>query len=189
VKLIDRPSPNHKARRAGVRVDTVLLHHTGSGPRDNSVAWLCNPESMVSAHYVVDRDGKVYRLVDEKRAALHAGLGRLPWEPEVGYDFNHRSVGVEIVNVGDGKEPFTEAQYRALGELVPAIVFRLADAHDGGLLRVRPVEGPPPGVDQYTVTGHRDVACDKAGRYGRKTDPADNFDWGRIRAALQPRST
>ena len=28
------------------------------------------------------------------------------------------------------------------------------------------------------VLGHRDVAP------GRKTDPADNFDWGRIRAAL-----
>lgn len=183
MRLIERPSPNHKRRLPGVLVDTVLLHHTGGGPKDNSVAWLCNPDSLVSAHYVVDRDGTVYQLVDEARAALHAGICRFPWEPERGYDFNHRSVGIEIANQGDGKEPFTEAQYRALSELVPDICARLTGG--GGLVDVRSKHGPMPGQTfMVSVMGHRDVACDKAGRFGRKTDPADNFDWGRIRAAL-----
>lgn len=183
MRLVEHPSPNHKTRLPGVRVDTVLLHHTASGPKDNSVSWLCNPTSGVSAHYVVDRNGTVYFLVAEERAALHAGICRFPWEPEVGYDFNHRSVGIEVVNQGDGKEPFTEAQYRALGELVPDVVRRL-----GGEALVRPSRDVGDRrclLDSVVVTGHRDVAWDnKLHRYGRKNDPADNFDWARIRAAL-----
>lgn len=54
----------------------------------------------VSAHFVVARDGTIYRLMDEDRVARHTiGL-------------NHLSIGVE--NVGDGEEyPMTQAQVEA----------------------------------------------------------------------------
>lgn len=180
-EVIDHPSPNHSARKPGVRVDTVLLHHTASLDSWPSVEWLCNPKSGVSAHYVITNGGSIYRLVPEDRKAWHAGKGRLPWETCPEYDFNHRSVGIEIVNPGDGKTPFTDAQYRALEWLVPDICKRLglvsvgmAREHgDGGI-----VLSPNGKGWRGYVLGHRDVAP------GRKTDPADNFDWGRIRAAL-----
>jgi N-acetylmuramoyl-L-alanine amidase len=183
MKLIDYPSPNHGPRAQKFRVDTVLIHHTGGAPGDNSVAWLCNPKSEASAHYVVDVDGKVFRLVDEKRAAWHAGWGRLPWEPGTGYNFNHRSIGIEVVNPGDGKTPFTEAQYVALAALMPDVVRRIGRDI---FLRLEPrlVEGPQTKAEPAYVLGHRDIACFRDGRFGRKADPADNFDWGRVRAAL-----
>lgn len=185
MNIIDHPSPNHSERKAGVRVDTVLLHHTGTKHPDGLVgalavdlAWLRNPEAGVSAHYVVGPSGGIYRLVPEERKAWHAGKGRLPWETCEPYDFNHRSIGIEVVNPGDGVTPFTEAQYRALEWLVPDVARRLGwdcatflYGHTVDLL---------PGVrgQRGYVLGHRDVAP------GRKTDPAGNFDWGRISKAL-----
>jgi N-acetylmuramoyl-L-alanine amidase len=180
--IIDHPSPNHSPRKAGVRVDTVLLHHTASLDSWPSVEWLSNPKSGVSAHYVITNGGSVYRLVPEEMKAWHAGKGRLPWETCPEYDFNHRSIGIEVVNPGDGKTPFTEAQYTALAWLVPDILGRINHHY------VLCSEGPgkrwsvaqsPMGQWAY-ILGHRDVAP------GRKTDPADNFDWARIREALAP---
>jgi N-acetylmuramoyl-L-alanine amidase len=175
-EVIDHPSPNHSARKLGVRVDTVLLHHTGSSNGNGPLAWLCDPTSGVSAHYMVGPLGVVHRIVSEHRKAWHAGKGRLPWETVPEYDFNHRSIGIEVVNPGDGKTPFTEAQYRALEWLVPGIVRR----HGGvGVHALGASTGREALARGWClVLGHRDVAP------GRKTDPADNFDWGRIRAAL-----
>jgi N-acetylmuramoyl-L-alanine amidase len=175
MKIIDRPSPNHSARKPGVRVDTIVIHHTASDFDKPTIEWLCSPKSGVSAHYVVGTKGAAVRLVPEHRKAWHAGLGRLPWETCAEYDLNHRSIGIEVVNPGDGKTPFTEAQYLALAWLVPDIVRRLGGTHP----MVRPQRAPRGPVGVVYVLGHRDVAP------GRKTDPADNFDWGRIRRALE----
>lgn len=194
MNIIDHPSPNHSPRKPGVRVDTIVIHHTASDVDRPTIEWLCSPTSGVSAHYVVGTKGAVVRLVDEVRKAWHAGIGRLPWETgpftttsgkisREGYDFNHRSIGIEVVNPGDGKTPFTEAQYAALCWLVPDIITRMGDDLDVCLRTewVHPelaLVSPVPLHPVY-VLGHRDVAP------GRKTDPADNFDWGRIRRALE----
>jgi N-acetylmuramoyl-L-alanine amidase len=173
--VIDHPSPNHSARKASVRVDTVLLHHTATAGVVPALTWLSDPQSGVSAHYVIGcYPGEVYRLVPEHLKAWHAGKGRLPWETCHEYDFNHRSIGIEIVNPGDGKTPFTEAQYRALAWLVPDVVRRLRIEN----VEVQPASPGRPLSGMSRVLGHRDVAP------GRKTDPADNFDWARIREAL-----
>lgn len=187
--LIDHPSPNHSPRRPGVRVDTVLLHHTGT---DHLGRWsdggalntLCNPKDGVSAHYLVETTGRVLRLVPEHLKAWHAGPGRLPWETVKPYDFNHRSIGVELVNPGDGVTPFTEAQYAALGELLPDIVRRINRPPTvvAGWQKRRGSVVLEEGAHCF-VLGHRDVAP------GRKTDPADNFDWGRVRSMLAGRAT
>lgn len=176
--IIDHPSPNHSERKSGVRVDTIVIHHTASRNNVVPVVWMLNPSSGVSAHYVVLTDGDVLRLVPESLKAWHAGNGRLPWETCKPYDFNHRSIGIEVVNPGDGVTPFTEAQYRALEWLVPDVVRRLGwqtavmRKRDDRVTCSRAI-----GLVGY-VFGHRDVAP------GRKTDPADNFDWGRIRRAI-----
>lgn len=189
VNIIDHPSPNHSPRKAGVRVDTVVIHHTGSDSLYSAATWMCDPKSGVSAHYVIGRGGQVFRLVPESRKAWHAGVACLPWEKgpwkvrgrttDEGYGwFNDRSIGIEVVNPGDGVTPFTEAQYAALEWLVRYVVGRL----DGPPL-VRPTRAVADPRDVVYVLGHRDVAP------GRKTDPADNFDWGRIRKALTGSST
>lgn len=63
----------------------------------------------VSAHFLVDRDGTIYRLVPETRMARHCiGL-------------NYDSIGIE--NVGGGKAaPLTDQQVRANAALVRYLV-------------------------------------------------------------------
>lgn len=59
----------------------------------------------VSSHFLVDRDGTIYQLLDEKRIARHCiGL-------------NHVAIGIE--NVGGGKQyPLTKEQLKANTELI-----------------------------------------------------------------------
>lgn len=177
---------NHHGDRNGTRVDTIVIHHTGDDMPHAAVKWFRNRHSRVSAHYVIERDGQVVQMVEEDRAAWHAGLGKLPWETCHYYNVNLRSIGIELVNLGDGKQPFTDEQYRALAQLLDDVCDRLPGKL--GVI-VQPVRGRPPEefahaceavivTGHVLILGHRDIAP------GRKTDPADNFDWARVRKAL-----
>jgi hypothetical protein len=83
---IDRSSyrsPNFDNRPGGI--EGICLHTTeGNFPHD--AGWLCNPQSRVSAHYVIDRVGGMYCLVDDHHRAWHAGH---TWG-------NDHTIGIEI---------------------------------------------------------------------------------------------
>jgi N-acetylmuramoyl-L-alanine amidase len=155
---VSRPSPNHEPRQ-GVDIDVILLHHTGTNLVTVDLATLRRSRggSRVSAHYLLAPTGTLYQLVADHEAAWHAGASSLrgATEPSV----NLRSIGIEITNDGTGQTPFTPEQYLMLERLVPY----LARAYK---------------VPKENILGHRDVAP------GRKTDPADNFDWARVRRAV-----
>ena len=70
----------------------------------------------VSSHFVVDRDGTIYRLQPETRFARHCiGL-------------NHIAIGIE--NVGDeGKYPLTDAQVEADAALIRDLAHRFPITH------------------------------------------------------------
>ena len=57
----------------------------------------------VSTHYVVDRQGTVYRLIPEERIAWHAGKGK--WLEERFTDrLNAYSIGIELLGMGTAEE-------------------------------------------------------------------------------------
>ncbi len=87
----ERPSPNHASRRSPPRIDMLVLHYTGMRDAEVALDRLCDPASRVSAHYLVEEDGGVWRLVPELRRAFHAGLSC--WEGE--HDLNLVSIGIE----------------------------------------------------------------------------------------------
>ncbi|NOK19953.1 peptidoglycan recognition protein family protein [Corallococcus carmarthensis] len=155
--VISAPSPNSDSRN-GADIDAIVLHHTGTNNGAGDMAWMRNPDSKVSAHYMLDRDGKIYQLVGDTKRAWHAGKGELHGVPT---DVNARSIGIEIVNDGSGKTAFTDAQYKALTQLV-------------GYLKQEYK------VPANNIVGHKDVAVPK----GRKDDPAANFDWARLRKGI-----
>jgi N-acetylmuramoyl-L-alanine amidase len=154
---VQAPSPNQNSR-GGMDIDTIVLHHTASSNGAGDLAWMRNPKSEVSAHYMLDKDGTLYQLVGDEKRAWHAGTSELHGVPT---DVNGRSIGIEIVNAGNGKDPFTDAQYRVLNQLVG----HLKQKYD---------------VPTNNIVGHKDVAVPK----GRKSDPAPNFDWSRIRGGM-----
>lgn len=81
-------------------------------------ARLCDPAAEVSAHWLIDENGRTEQLVCETRRAWHAGQGA--WHGRD--DVNSRSIGIEIVNPGDC--PFTSAQMKALETLLAQIMAR-----------------------------------------------------------------
>jgi N-acetyl-anhydromuramyl-L-alanine amidase AmpD len=73
----------------------------------------------VSAHYLIDRRGTVYRLVDDKDIAYHAGTSKMPDGRKNVNDF---SIGIEMMNTEDGQ--YTKAQYAAVNSLVDSLKSR-----------------------------------------------------------------
>lgn len=144
----EEPSPNFNERRRPVSM--VVLHYTGMRTGQEALERLCDPAAEVSAHYLIDEDGTVFRLVDEGRRAWHAG--RSCWRGED--DVNSASIGIELVNPGHewGYRPFPRAQMDALLPLLGSIVTR----YD---------------IPRANVVGHSDVAP------ARKEDPGELFDW------------
>ncbi|MCH8167953.1 MAG: N-acetylmuramoyl-L-alanine amidase, partial [Proteobacteria bacterium] len=110
-------SPNFGPRRGVAAPDMVVLHYTGMDTAAAALGRLTDPASEVSAHYLVDLDGRVVRMVGEEMRAWHAGPGS--WGGVA--DINSRSIGIEIVNPGRelGYPPFPEPQIAALEALLP----------------------------------------------------------------------
>lgn len=150
MRLHDRPSPNHDARPDGAPVDMLILHYTGMDSGAAAIARLRDPAAKVSAHYVVEEDGRILRLVPEDRRAWHAGVSH--WRGMTG--LNARSIGIEVVNPGHahGYRPFPALQMAALCDLCCDILAR----HP---------------IPARHVLAHSDIAPD------RKEDPGELFDW------------
>jgi N-acetylmuramoyl-L-alanine amidase len=68
---IAAPSPNFDARVKPP--DMIVLHYTGMPTGEAALARLRDPAARVSAHYLVEEDGRVFTLVAEERRAWHAG--------------------------------------------------------------------------------------------------------------------
>ncbi len=151
MNIIEAPSPNFDAR--GANIDTVILHYTGMQTGAEALARLQSPEARVSAHYLVEENGDVYQLVDERMRAWHAGVSS--WKGEG--DINARSIGIEIVNPGHewGYRDFPDVQIASVMELLKDIRTR----HN-----IRPAR----------VLSHSDVAP------RRKEDPGEKFPWARL---------
>lgn len=154
MRLIERPSPNANDRKRPV--SALVLHYTGMETGEAAIRRLCDPEASVSAHYAVEEDGTVLRLVPEAARAWHAGVG--VWRGE--RDMNSASIGVEIVNGGHdfGLPPFPDIQIAAVISLCRAVLARWA-------------------IPAHNIIGHSDLAPD------RKADPGERFPWRRLAEA------
>src|SRR6516165_4402969 len=106
----ERPSPNHQRRSEPARIDMLVLHYTGMKTAGEAIDRLCDPAARVSAHYVVEEDGTVWRLVPEAFRAFHAG--RSCWAG--GSDLNDVSIAVEHLSAAIVSR-FAIPPYRVVG--------------------------------------------------------------------------
>ena len=98
----------------------MVIHYTAMQTARAAADTLCNPETQVSAHYLIAEDGDVIALVPEDQRAWHAGAGA--WGDVT--DVNSRSIGIELANTGFA--PFAAAQMDTLGDLLAGIRQRWA---------------------------------------------------------------
>ena len=161
VSMRDRFSPNIGPRQGVEAPDLVILHYTNMETPSAALDRLCDPEAKVSAHYLIEPDGALWRLAPDESRAWHAGVsfwgGGDASLSDV--DINSRSIGIELAHVGHDASgvcaPFADAQMTTLTSLLSQLLDRWAI--------------PPQGV-----LGHSDVAP------GRKIDPGEKFDWARL---------
>lgn len=153
--FIPHPSPNWNERPAGVKPDMVIIHYTGMETGVAALKRLADPATEVSAHYLIEEDGRIFALVDEAKRAWHAGISC--WRGRE--NLNHNSIGIELVNPGHefGYRAFPDAQITSLLALLEGVATR----HD---------------IKKDAYIGHSDIAPD------RKTDPGELFPWAQLAA-------
>ncbi|PIQ23402.1 hypothetical protein COW36_15820 [bacterium (Candidatus Blackallbacteria) CG17_big_fil_post_rev_8_21_14_2_50_48_46] len=155
----DFPSPNHNERPAGARISAIVLHHTAMAGNAQAVArFFANPKAGVSSHYVIDRDGSIVQPVADNLRSWHAGKSEFNGVGNV----NDFSIGIEICNLGDSLEPYSDAQYDGIIRLVAWLVSTYQ-------------------VPLESITRHRDIAIPA----GRKIDTSNNFSVARVVQGVQ----
>jgi len=171
VKIRKLPSPNFSSRK-DEQVDMIVIH-TASLPEGefgtgyvldlflNRLDVSAHPSFKeleglkVSAHYFIDRVGKVSELVDPDQMAWHAGVSS--FEGREGC--NSFSIGIELESAPDRR--ITERQFCSLQELCLLLMKRF------------------PLITPERIVGHSDIAP------GRKVDPGPLFPFERLREALR----
>ena len=145
MEIIDRPSPNCEDRPEGRAVELIVLHYTAMADAEAALTRLCDPECGVSCHYLIGKDGALYRLVAEDKRAWHAGAGEWAGHGDV----NSRSIGIELDN--DGASRFADPLMTTLETLLADLLER----HD---------------LPAKAVIGHSDMAPDRKHDPGRLFD-------------------
>lgn len=119
MKKLWSASPNYDERPQNITIDTMVLHATVFDSLEETIEHFSNPESKVSAHYTIDRDGTLVQHVEESKRAWHAGVSEMPDGRKNVNDF---SIGIELVNKNDGYDVYPRPQLVALKLLVKEII-------------------------------------------------------------------
>mgnify|MGYP001178412977 CR=1 FL=1 len=149
-----RLSPNFSPKtRKSKDIKVIVIHYTGMQSKIESVEKLSCPKHKVSCHYLIDRQGRVLKMVNENKIAWHAGKSK--WKNFS--DLNSNSIGIELVNKGHefGYEKFTNSQINKLIQLCQ-------------ILRIKYK------IKNSNIVGHSDIAP------LRKKDPGEKFPWNKL---------
>jgi len=163
MEIIWKQSPNFSLGRNGKRIIAIVNHIT-AGAFNGAVAWLSNPASQASAHYVVSKMGEIVQLVAEENRAWHAGMVKNPnWSLYDGTNPNNYTIGIEHEGY-DGT--LSELQYQATLWLHKQIITKY---------------GLP--ADTNHIIGHYRVDS-----VNRPNCPGPNFPWQRLFTDLTQQS-
>ena len=133
IKLVPADDSNYNSRN-GTKIDMIIMHNTDANLQA-SINTFKDPNSNVSAHYIVARSGEIIQMVRDSFRAWHAGDRTV----------NSRSIGIEheATNANRG---MTAAQEQSSIALVKYLI---------GAYSV-PVANIKPHRDVSTITGGTD---------------------------------
>tara|TARA_Y100001970_G_C13928854_1_gene697179 strand:- start:119 stop:829 length:711 start_codon:yes stop_codon:yes gene_type:complete len=144
-------SPNFNVKtRSSKSITFVIIHYTGMQSERESLKRLISPNSKVSCHYYIRRNGEILSLVSDKNIAWHAGKSL--WGKYK--NLNKNSIGIELANKGHryGYQAFTKSQIKKLIQLCKNLKKKYM-------------------IKNKFILGHSDVAP------LRKIDPGEKFPW------------
>lgn len=103
--------------RAGQEIVAIVAH--GTGGRDSRATLQHGDGRGVSIHRLITKAGKIYAMVPDTRGANHAGALSssfvLNGRTYRAGDVNRATLGIELENLQDGRDPYTDYQLAALG--------------------------------------------------------------------------
>ena len=144
-------SPNFdKKKRPHKSIRFIIIHYTGMQSERESIKRLCDPNSKVSSHYLINANGKIYRLVKDNQIAWHAGNSC--WGKYK--NLNKHSIGIELTNKGHefGYSNFKKRQLISLTKICKFLIKKYK-------------------IKKKNIIGHSDIAPT------RKVDPGEKFPW------------
>tara|TARA_B100001063_G_C16607056_1_gene473836 strand:+ start:86 stop:796 length:711 start_codon:yes stop_codon:yes gene_type:complete len=147
-------SPNFsKKTRFKTEIKYVIFHYTGMQSEIESIKRLKNPNSKVSCHYLISRNGLITQMVKDQNIAWHAGKSK--WKRL--NNLNEKSIGIELVNKGHkiGYQNFKKAQIKSLIQLCRNLKKKYS-------------------IKKENFLGHSDIAP------LRKKDPGEKFPWQKL---------
>jgi AmpD protein len=101
-------------------IDTIVLHssYDAIGTDSYSVSGVIAEwkDAGVAPHYLIARDGQIYRLVKDENIAYHAGVSKVP---DGRTNVNDFSIGIEILNTKT--DTYTDAQYISVKKLIASL--------------------------------------------------------------------
>ena len=106
LKIEECLSPHYNSRPIHGRIWMVVIHATAGGSLESTCSWFQNPQSKVSSHYTIGKDGRIMQHVKEYNRAWHAGEST--WKGQS--NCNDYSIGIELVNLNDGEDPYPAEQ-------------------------------------------------------------------------------
>jgi len=162
-------------RTGGVRdeaIDMVVIHSTGGPTCDAATGkpiWVgagtleenirqIEAHPILGIHYMIDRDGTLRTSVPEEQLAHHV------------LHYSHRSISIELINDGDGRDPFPAAQLDSLVKLLRDITQRRGITRDN--------------IKRHSDIDHGKMDCDATQR--RKVDPGAAFPFKSILKRVFP---
>jgi N-acetylmuramoyl-L-alanine amidase len=146
-------SPNFNRRPDQDDIWALVIHATANSTLEGVISWFNNPNAQVSAHYTIGKDGRIVQHVRDHDRAWHAGGSQWRGVPNV----NNYGLGIELVNLNNGQDPYPEEQHRANVQLCTYLCRKY-------------------GIKPEDIMGHLDIAVPK----GRKTDPR-GYDLEKLR--------
>ena len=144
-------SPNFdKKKRLNKNITAIIIHYTGMQSERESIKRLTSTRSKVSCHYLINRSGKILKMVRDENIAWHAGKSM--WGNYK--NLNKNSIGIELVNKGHkfGYQTFPKIQIKKLVKLCKFLMKKY-------------------NIKKKLVLGHSDIAP------LRKIDPGEKFPW------------
>ena len=154
MKISNFYSPKfNKEKRSKNLIKIIIIHYTGMQSERESIIRLCNPKFKVSSHFLINQNGKVYRLVQDSRIAWHAG--KSCWGKYK--NLNKNSIGIELVNKGHrfGYTNFKKKQLLSLTKICKSLIKKYK-------------------IKKKNIIGHSDIAP------LRKIDPGEKFPWKQL---------
>src|ERR1700744_1078539 len=128
MNIIKKLSPNYSRGRSGYRPEAIVIH-VMDGTLTGTDSWFANPQSSVSAHYGIGKNGEIHNYVAEENTAWHAGRINAPsWKrikqmANGNYiNPNYYTIGIEHEGTTDSDWP--EAMYQSSGNLIAQIAAK-----------------------------------------------------------------